>query len=508
VSERHELDRLLGAVPGIRRLRSGDAVVSGVTCDSREVTPGDLMVCIRGTASDGHRHAAEAIARGASALVVEREIPEAANVPSAAVPDGRLALALIADRFYGHPSAALDVVGVTGTDGKTTIVNLAASIGEAAGWKPGVIGTLGIRRGTRVDPSSNTTPGAHRFHRALREMLDAGSRSAMVEVSSHALDMHRTAGTEFRAVVLSNFSRDHLDWHGSIDAYRAAKAKLFRRSEWHVDGEAAGGRPARAFLPADDPSGDWFAARTDLPITRFGFRESSDWRIGAPRLLSDRSLARLEGPGVEIPIEIPLPGRFNLLNAAAAAAVCDFLGAPRDAIAAGLGGVATIPGRMERVERGQPFLVLVDYAHTPDALSRVLDAVRELTSGRVICVVGCGGDRDRGKRPEMARVVLDRADEAIFTSDNPRSEDPDAILDEMIGGLRDDGRWRRIRDRRAAVTAAVASAAPGDTVLIAGKGHETYQEIAGRRFPSDDRRLASDALASSGYGGLDTETEG
>ncbi len=495
-----DLDELMGAEVGARRVSEGSARITGITCDSREVLPGSLMVCVSGTVSDGHSFAEDAIQRGAAALVVERSVPAAVVRPTFRVPDARLALARLADRFYRHPSGDLDLVGVTGTDGKTTIVNLAASIARAAGWNPGVIGTLGIRRGDRLSPIPNTTPGADRFQAALREMADGGSRCALAEVSSHALDMHRVVGTEFRVVVLSNLTRDHLDWHGSEEAYRQSKAKLFRRAAWEVDPEAASGRDTLALLPAGDAAGDWMAGQTDLPTARYGFDERADWRLTSVRLRPDHSQARLVGGGMTVEVRLPIPGRYNLMNAAAAAAACGWLGASPEEIRRGLGQPVSIPGRMERLDLGQPFTVLVDYAHTPGSLSSLLTAVREFTSGKIVCVIGCGGDRDRGKRPMMAAVAGSLADHVVLTSDNPRSEDPDRILDEMEAGLSGTAvSWRRIRDRSAAVMEAVRTCSAGDTLVIAGKGHERYQEIGGRRLPCDDRALAAAALEASGH---------
>jgi UDP-N-acetylmuramoyl-L-alanyl-D-glutamate--2,6-diaminopimelate ligase len=328
-------------------------------------------------------------------------------------------------------------------------------------------------------------------------MADDGARAAMVEVSSHALDMHRTTGTAFRVVALTNFERDHLDWHRTLDAYRAAKARLFRRSDWELDPSAPPPGSVAAVLPTGTV-GDWFARESDLEVTRYGESEG-DWRIESVELSPYGGRGRLVGPAASIALDVRLPGRFNLRNAAVAAIACHHLGVEPQAIEAGLRDVPLVRGRMERVVAGQSFAVLIDYAHTPDALAAVLDACREFTAGRVICVIGAGGNRDRGKRPVMAETVLARADLAVFTSDNPRDEDPGAILDEMTRGLSARGEWMREPDRRAAVRLAVSHARPGDTVLVAGKGHETTQEISGRRIPMDDRELAKDALSALGF---------
>jgi len=506
-----DLDELMGAVSEASRLSPGDARITGITCDSREIAAGGLMVCVSGTQSDGHMFAGEAVQRGAAALVVERHIPQTGVLPTFRVPDARLALALLSDRFFGHPSGELDLVGVTGTDGKTTIVNLAGMIAREAGWDPGLIGTLGIRQGDRTSAVPNTTPGADRFQKTLRSMADAGSRCVLSEVSSHALDMHRVAGAEFRVVLLSNLTRDHLDWHGSEEKYRAAKAKLFQRAAWLVDPAVASDRDTLALLPSGDPAADWIAERANLRVARYGFDRDADWRLSEPRLRANLSRARFEGPELDIGIEIPLPGRFNLLNAAAAAAACRWLGAAPETIQNALRRPFQIPGRMQRVDHGQPFGIIVDYAHTPGSLRALLTAVREFTSGRIICVIGCGGERDRGKRPEMASVAAELSDVVVLTSDNPRSEDPERILDEMEAGLKDRTvAWKRIADRARAVADAVGGGDAGDTVVIAGKGHERYQDVGGERRPCDDTVLAATALKARGFNPEEdkTETEG
>jgi UDP-N-acetylmuramoyl-L-alanyl-D-glutamate--2,6-diaminopimelate ligase len=476
-----------------------DPEIRDVTRDSREAGPGVLMVCVDGATSDGHAFAADAVHRGAAAVVVTRPLDGTPTVPVWRVDDARRALAHLADRVHGHPSGPLRVVGVTGTDGKTTIVNLAASIGSRAGWNPGILGTLGVQHSGRRQPSLNTTPGADRFQRALGEMRAGGSTAAMVEVSSHALVQHRVTATEFAAVVLSNFTRDHLDYHGTVEAYREAKARLFRRSFWEVDPRTATDRRPVAILPTEDPTGDRFAAETDLPVVRYGFDARADWRIAAWTLTAGSSRARLEGPLGPLDVVLRLAGRFNLRNAAAAAAACHALGADATAIVEGLAAVKGVRGRLEPVDRGQPFAVLVDFAHTPDALRTVLAAIREFTPGKVIVVVGAGGDRDRGKRPEMARTVAEGADAVVLTSDNPRSEDPNAILDDLVAGVPDEADVTRTADRAEAVAAAIALAEEGDTVLIAGKGHETEQIVGDQRLHCDDRELALDALARRGY---------
>jgi len=497
----HTLGELIARLPEAEVMEGTalDLPIRGITCDSREVRSGWLMVCVSGTLADGHAYAAQAIERGAAALLVEREVARPDHVPAIRVPSARRALPLVADRFFGHPSGELDVVGITGTDGKTTIANLAAAIGRVAGWNPGVVGTLGIRHAGRDEGTPNTTPGPDRFQSSLRDMADGDARAVMVEVSSHALDMSRTDGTEFRVVVLSNLTRDHLDWHRTLEAYRDAKARLFRREAWRVDPDTDSGRSSVAVLPGDDPMGRWMGEQTDLDHVWYGFDESADWRISDPVLHPTESRARLQGPDEGFEIQVPLPGRFNLRNAAAAAIACRFLGASVDEVRLGLRSVERIPGRMEAIDLGQPFALLVDYAHTPDALETVLRASREFTAGRLLCVIGAGGDRDRGKRPEMARVATELSDRVYLTSDNPRNEDPERILDDMERGVGGGASWRRVPDRAAAIADAIEEADPGDTVIVAGKGHETHQEIGSERIPFDDRAVSAQAIRGRGY---------
>lgn len=493
------LEELARSVPGASILVPGTVRVRDVTCESRDAGPGVAMVCIRGTRADGHAYARAAADAGAPVLVVEHPVPGLEEVPSLLVPDGRMALAALADRVHDHPSGRLDVVGITGTDGKTTIASMAAAIATVAGLRPGVIGTLGIRHDERHAANPNTTPGADRFQRELARMHEDGARVVFAEVSSHALDMHRALGTEFRVVVLSHLGRDHLDWHGTLDAYWSAKARLFRVRDWRLQEDS--GRSRVAVIPTGHDGADWMASESELPVVRVGFDAGATWRIRDVSLTGRGSVATLSGPSAEIRLAIALPGRFNVLNAATAAVACHELGVSAADIEAGLASLPAVPGRLEPVLCGQPFDVLVDFAHTPDAIATVLTTVREFTAGRILCVIGAGGDRDAGKRPLMAAAAAAGADVVILTSDNPRSEDPLAILAHMEAGLTgaDRSRVHRVVDRAEAIAAAVSAAREGDTVLIAGKGHETTQEVEGARRPFDDRVEAARALAACGY---------
>ncbi len=448
-------------------------VVDDLAYDSRRVGPGCLFLCVPGATADGHDHAAAAVAAGAVALVVERPLP--LDVPQAIVASVREAMGPIADRFYGEPSAALRILGVTGTNGKTTTAFLQHAILTAAGHATGLLGTIERRIGGRVEAAVRTTPEAIDLHRDLRAMVDAGDTACAMEVSSHALDQHRVGGVRLAAAAFTNLSRDHLDYHADMESYFQAKARLF-------DGRC----PAAA--NADDAYGRRLPA--DL---RFGIDAAdADVRAEDVRLEAGGTRFALRTPWGDADVATRLVGRFNVENALAAASTAGLAGVAVDTIAEGLGRLPGVPGRLE-VVAAAPFAVIVDYAHTPDALANVLAAVRALAEGRVIVVFGCGGDRDRGKRPEMARAASAAADRVIITSDNPRSEDPAAIIAETLAGAGANAIAEA--DRREAIRRAIADATPGDVVLIAGKGHEQGQDVGGVVRPFDDRAVAREALA-------------
>ncbi len=461
---RVRLDRLVAAIDvvDVRGERATD--VRAVVDDSREASPGTLFCCVVGRAHDGHRFAPDAVARGASALLVERPLP--LDVTQVVVPSVRPAMALAAAAFYDHPSRRLTLIGVTGTNGKTTTTHLLGAVLEAAGRPCAVLGTLS---GTR------TTPEAPAFQRRLAALVSQGVTAAAVEVSSHALDQHRVDATWFTAGVFTNLSADHLDYHGSMEEYFRVKAALF-----HPD------RVGQAVINADDPHGRLLLESVAVPARPYSVADAVDLKVG-----SRGSTFRWHGQ----PVRLPLGGSFNVSNALAAATVADELGIGAEDVARGLASVAPIPGRFETVDAGQPFLVVVDYAHTPAGLEQVLGSVRAATpAGRVLVVFGCGGDRDREKRPIMGEVASRLADVAFLTSDNPRSEDPLAIIGEVRAGVTEAHRLVVEPDRRAAIAAALEQARPGDAVVIAGKGHETVQMVGDQRFPFDDRQVARQAL--------------
>jgi UDP-N-acetylmuramoyl-L-alanyl-D-glutamate--2,6-diaminopimelate ligase len=497
------LTELLAALPEAEVQGSAAIDVSGVEHDSRRVGAGSLFVCIRGFTSDGHAFLADAAARGAAAAVVERApagLAAPAGLPLIRVANSRAALAALAARFYGEPGRTLRLVGVTGTNGKTTTAYLVEAILAAAGQCVGLLGTIEYRCGARIFPGERTTPESSDLHRLLGEMRDLGASAAALEVSSHSLMLHRVDGCEFDAAVFTNLTQDHLDFHGSMEAYAEAKGRLF-------EGLGLGRRKsgeAAAILNADDPWAESMAARTRARVLRFGLREGLDL---APRRLAldlDGIRATIDSPWGPFEIVSPLVGRHNVSNILGAAGACLHLGLTPAQVADGIARLRAVPGRFEKVEAGQPFGVVVDYAHTPDALERVLTVAREYAPGRVIAVFGCGGDRDRGKRPIMGEVAARLAHRLFVTSDNPRSEAPEAILREIEIGVKKVSPGAcvhaTIPDRREAIGAALVIARGGDLVVIAGKGHETYQILSSGTIPFDDRVVAREALAALGYG--------
>jgi len=445
--------------------------VGAVVHDSAAVTPGSLFCCVPGARADGHRFAVTAVEAGAVALVVEHRLPLA--VPQVVVASVRAAMAHLAAAFHHHPSTTLAVVGVTGTNGKTTTAHLLGAVLEAHGWPTAVMGTL---TGTR------TTPEAPELQAGLARCRDDGGRAVVLEVSSHALALHRVDAVRFAAAVFTNLSQDHLDFHGTMEAYFQAKASLFVPD-----------RAAVAAVNADDPWGRRLLAGARLPAFPFSLADAVDLATGSGG--GPASTFRWRGQ----PVGLRLPGRFNVMNALAAAAAAEALGVAPAAVAEGLSSVAAVPGRFEVVVPGPPFSVVVDYAHTPVALEQALDAARGLAAagpGRVLVVFGCGGHRDRAKRPLMGEAATRLADRAYLTSDNPRDEDPLAIIAEVRAGATAGASLVVEPDRAAAIGLALGQAQPGDVVLIAGKGHETGQDMGGVASPFDDRAVARHLLAA------------
>jgi UDP-N-acetylmuramoyl-L-alanyl-D-glutamate--2,6-diaminopimelate ligase len=439
--------------------------VSGVVHDSRAVVRGSLFCCVRGEHVDGHDFAATAVEQGASALVVDHPLEVA--LPQVVVQDTRVAMGHLAAAFWGHPARSLTMVGVTGTNGKTTTASLIAAVLESAGIPTGLIGTLtGI----------HTTPESTDLQPQLAAFRDGGKRSVVMEVSSHALALDRVAGCHFDVGVFTNLGRDHLDLHGTVEAYFDAKARLF-----------APELTSQGIVNIDDPFGRRLVERAAIPVTAFALDELDDVDVTPVR-----HAYRWQGQRFVVGIG----AAFNVMNSFAAVRTCVALGLPLDVIAAGLAAAPPVPGRFEPVHAGQSFDVIVDYAHTPDGLRAALESARAATTGRLIAVFGCGGDRDREKRPQMGAVAAALADLVVVTSDNPRSEPPDSIVNAILSGVSADYRDRVVSDpdRRRAFVLAFHQARPGDVVVIAGKGHETTQTIGDRVLPFDDRAVARELL--------------
>ena len=525
------LPKELEAIEWRRNNPSDDPTIRGIRYDSRLVCPGDLFVALRGANSNGHDYLDLARSLGAAALIVE-DMPEPSvseGVPIVRVRDSRRALAPLAARFFGEPAKELSLIGVTGTNGKTSTTYLVESILREAGWRTGLIGTVEIRYAGEREVSVNTTPESLDLQRTLRSMCTAQVDAALMEVSSHGLELGRVDGCAFRVAAFTNLSQDHLDFHGSMDSYLASKARLFR------DHLAPG---ATAVVNIDDPASEKIIAvakEAGAKILRVGRGRdaSADLRLIASDIALDGTRAELEDESGRVEVNLPLIGDFNLENLLIATGIARALDIDFSIIASGIASCPQVPGRMERIRgpgagpsgreaveevEGEP-IVLVDYAHTPDAVDKLLGAVRPLCRGRLIAVFGCGGDRDRAKRPLMANAVADHADLAIATSDNPRTEDPLAILADVEAGLgklervdadalfakpeptgqkertESTGRYTVLVDRREAIALAIAQAEGPDTVVLAGKGHEDYQIVGHKKFPFDDREEARRGLA-------------
>jgi UDP-N-acetylmuramoyl-L-alanyl-D-glutamate--2,6-diaminopimelate ligase len=467
--------------------------LAGITADSREVQSGWAFVAIPGTKIDGHAFVAQALAQGASALVVDRPLDHAASLPICCirVSDTRKALGHIAAAFYGHPSRQLRLIGVTGTNGKTTSTYLLEAVLQAHGLLPGVIGTVTYRYAGREQPSVQTTPAAQDIQCLLQQMVDAGVSACAMEVSSHALAQHRVWGCQFAAALFTNLTQDHLDYHQGMSAYYAAKAQLFTTYQ-----------PGVAVLNCDDPAGVKLLHDTQGPVITYGFSPASDVSVAQ---------LSMDAYGMTLTVRLRrqacrlrswLVGRHNVYNILGILATANGLGLGLEETIQGIQHLRSVPGRFEPVDSGQPFSVLVDYAHTEDALRNVLEAARGITTGRVIVVFGAGGDRDPGKRSRMGQVAARSADLTVITSDNPRTELPMVIIRAIELGFREIGHasaYSINEDRRSAIHEAIALARPGDVVVIAGKGHETCQIVGDQRFPFDDREVARQALCACGY---------
>lgn len=482
------------------REHSGEVEVHRLCCDSREAQPGDLFIALRGLTHDAHQFLPEAQARGAVAFLVERResLPPPATV-WAVVPDTREALWQLAQRFYDDPSAELITIGVTGTNGKTTTTHLIRSIMETAGYPTALIGTLGFylpsEGRTQEGSLAFTTPEPPQLQALLAQALANGARAAVMEVSSHALTWRRADGVHFDVGVLTNLTQDHLDFHATMEAYAQAKLRLF------TELAERSGKPFRAVLNLETEWGNWFAQRAFGQVLTYGVGEEAQVRAVEVHLAVDGTSFEVVSsipPYRRFPVALQLSAPFNLMNALAAIATALSLGIPIEAIQEGLRKVEGIAGRFERVPTGRDFHLIVDYAHTPDALQRLLEAARALKPRRLVVLFGCGGDRDPGKRPKMGRIAVELADRVLVTSDNPRTEDPDQIIQQILAGIPPEGQNKVVvqPDRREAIRLAIQTAQPGDLIVLAGKGHEAYQIIGRERFPFDDRVVARECLDS------------
>ena len=494
-----KLSQLLQLLPTADTVNFADVEICDITFDSRTVSAGTLFVCIPGAKTDGHEFVGRAVAAGASAILAERAVET--TMPVIYVENTRTAMRILAPEIYDYPSRSMRLIGLTGTNGKTTTTYLLKAIFEAAGYKCGVIGTIQSLIGDEVIPVKNTTPDSAELQKILGLMRDRGVQYVFMEVSSHALELGRVDGCEFDCGLFTNLTQDHLDFHGTLDNYRAAKAKLFAKL-----GQAVTKPNKSAILNADDCSAQEM-------LTADGVKRIS-YALNSPAtVMAEDVELRLNGCSFVLkydekkyPCNLNITGLFNVYNVLAAVATALAENVALDVILAALGRIQAVSGRFELVNCGQPFAVAVDYAHTPDGLKNILETARDIVTNRIIVVFGCGGDRDRTKRPIMGSIAAEYADMVIATSDNPRSEDPELILDDVETGIRamlinrPNVEFRRIADRATAIRAAIEVAVAGDVLLIAGKGHETYQILRDKTIDFDDHKIAGEILRKK-FGG-------
>ncbi|MBX3325951.1 MAG: UDP-N-acetylmuramoyl-L-alanyl-D-glutamate--2,6-diaminopimelate ligase [Nitrospira sp.] len=487
------LQALEGRVPILERRGDLNVAVKGITDDSRAVSAGSLFVAVKGERVDGHQFIPTAVSGGAGSVVAQQPM-KTGTVPFVRVEDSRKALGLLGSHFYGNPSSRLRMIGVTGTNGKTTTTYVCKAFLEAVGARVGVIGTVAYQVGDTMLPAAHTTPGALALQQLLTTMVNHGCTTAVMEVSSHALIQDRTSGCEYDVAVFSNLTQDHLDFHGTMEAYFQAKLRLFT-------GLAGGAKPnKRAIVNVDDPYGLRIVEWCPVPVWTYAVKAKADLRAEDVKLSLQGTVFTATTPLGNFQIESHLVGEHNVYNLLAAIGVALHEGATPDQIHHAVTRVTNVPGRFERVMAGQPFTVVVDYAHTEDALNRLLMAAAVVKTGRIITVFGCGGDRDRGKRPKMGEAAVRSSDVVILTSDNPRTEDPHVILDQVEQGVvralrqRPHVQYHKIADRREAIETAIREAQEADIVLIAGKGHEDYQIIGTTKHHFDDREVAHEAI--------------
>lgn len=487
------LSVIIREIETISSLGDMEVSVRGMSMDSRQIKSGDLYVCVPGFKVDGHDFAAAAVASGAVALVVERFLP--LDVPQVRVSNVRQVIGLLASALYGHPSEQLELVGVTGTNGKTTITYLIEKIAARHGKKVGLIGTLGSRINGRQIPGERTTPEAIEVQKLLAEMVAEGVNLAVMEVSSHALDLGRVAGCEFSAGIFTNLTQDHLDYHKTMEEYLKAKSHLFSNLKGNH-------QPKISVLNRDDPAFAQLKEVSAAPVVSYGINQAADYQAENIEVKPEGVHFQVRFKDQLQEINYATPGVFSVYNALAAFAWGVERGYDKVSVAQALGEISGVPGRFESVRLGQPFQVIVDYAHTPDGLVNVVRTARSFTHKKLITVFGCGGDRDRGKRPLMGEAASKWSDFIIVTSDNPRTEDPDQIIQEILSGVAGVD-YAALQDRREAIWSACRMARAGDTILIAGKGHETYQIFGSEVHSFDDREVAREALRGLGYAQVD-----
>ena len=456
-----------------------DREITAITCDSRRIVPGCAFVCIEGTARDGHDFAPAAVEGGAAAVITRRPLGLPGEVT---VPDTRLEWAGMCRRWFGDPARRLRMIGVTGTNGKTTVTWLIKSALERCGYKVGLMGTIQNMIGEEILPSGHTTPDPYELQQTLARMVEAGCEFGVMEVSSHALCQDRVAGIRFEAGIFTNLTQDHLDYHGTMENYMQAKKRLFYQTDLAV-------------MNRDDPRTPAMAAGIPCPLITFGAMGEGDYTASDPVFRPDGVEFTLGWPDGEKRIRFGIPGRFSVYNALAAAACLMGVGIPPLRAAEALEQAKGVRGRAEILPVGQPYTVVIDYAHTPDGLQNICQTLKECCPGRLITLFGCGGDRDRTKRPQMGRIAAALSDLVVVTSDNPRSESPGAIIREILAGMEGtDTPYEVVENRPAAIRRALELARPGDTVLLAGKGHETYQILAEGTIHLDEREVVAEAL--------------
>lgn len=477
-----KLKELIGALPDLIRLTADpETEIGGISYDSRKTLPGDLFVAIRGFETDGHRYISKALENGAAAILCEEKPAE--SIPAVQVKNSRQALALCSCVFFGHPAEKLRMIGITGTSGKTSVSMLLKHVLETClGAKVGLIGTVGIQIGDEELPADHTTPESYELQKLLYHMAEQGCSHVVMEVSSHALELDRVAGFRFDTAVYTNLSEDHLDFHGDMEHYAAAKRKLFSQCTC-------------ACFNADDAWTPFMRENADCDSLLYGCSEEAELRAENTRFLPDRVCFDTVLAGERTETELKIPGTFSVHNALAVVAAALQEGITAEESAAALRTAQGVKGRLESIPTDGNYHILIDYSHKPDALEKVLRSLRPTTERRLICLFGCGGDRDRLKRPLMGRIAAELADFVILTSDNPRTEDPEAILDEIEAGLREsETPWLRICDREEAIHRAIDLAGDGDVILLAGKGHEDYQVVGHRKRHMDEREIVAEYL--------------